>query len=49
LKSSYQDLLDSSEFSDERLKRRLEDQHRQVIAQIRAGEIKPPMQPSSPA
>ena len=41
LKSSYQDLLDSPDFSDKKLKRRLEEQHRQIIARIRAGEIKP--------
>jgi hypothetical protein len=42
LKTSYQPLLNSSELSDEKLKHLLEDQHRQVIAQIRAGEIAPP-------
>ena len=47
-KSSYRDLLDSPEFSDDKLKQRLEDQHRQVIAQLRAGEIKPPTLPTSP-
>jgi hypothetical protein len=41
LKSSCQDLLDSPDFSDDKLKRRLEDQHRLVIARIRGGEIKP--------
>lgn len=40
-KSSYQELLDSPEFSDEKLKRRVEEQHRLIIARIRAGEIKP--------
>lgn len=39
LKTSYQDFLNSPDYSDERLKRLLEDQHRQVIARIRAGEI----------
>ena len=39
-KSSYQDLLSSSEFSDEKLKLRLEQQHRLIIARIRGGEIK---------
>ena len=48
-KSSYQDLLDSPEFSDEKLKRRLEEQHRQIIAQIRAGGIRPPAPPASPS
>jgi len=42
LKSSYQDLLSARDFSDEQLRGRLEDQHRQVIARIRAGEIKLP-------
>jgi len=42
LKTSYQDLLNSPEYSEEKLKRLLEDQHRQVIARIRAGEITPP-------
>lgn len=40
LKTSYQDFLKSPEYSDERLKRLLEDQHRQVIVRIRAGEIR---------
>jgi hypothetical protein len=40
LKTSYQDFLNSPDYSDERLKRLLEDQHRQVIARIRAGEIR---------
>jgi len=48
-KSSYQDLLDSPDFSDEKLKRRLEEQHRLIIARIRGGEIKPAAQPSGPA
>jgi hypothetical protein len=48
-KSSYQDLLDSPDFSDEKLKHRLEDQHRLIIARIRGGEIKPAAQPSGPA
>jgi len=41
-KTSYQDLLSLPDFNDEKLKRVLEDQHRQVIARIRAGEIAPP-------
>jgi hypothetical protein len=48
-KSSYQDLLDSPDFSDQALKRRLEDQHRLIIGRIRAGEIKPAASPSNPA
>jgi len=49
LKSSYQDLLDSPDFSDEKLKRRLEDQHRHIIARIRGGEIKPVALEAGPA
>ena len=41
LKSSYQDLLDAPDYSEDKLKRRLEDQHRLIIARIRGGEIKP--------
>jgi hypothetical protein len=41
LTSSLQDLLASGDSRDEKIRRRLEDQHRQVIARIRAGEIKP--------
>jgi hypothetical protein len=48
-KSSYQDLLDSPDFSDEKLKRRLEEQHRHIIARIRGGEIKPAPQQAGPA
>jgi hypothetical protein len=48
-KSSYQDMLDSPDFSDEKLKRRLEDQHRLIIARIRGGEIKPATEPAGPA
>ena len=48
-KSSYQDLLDSPDFSDEKLKRRLEEQHRLIIARIRGGEIKPAALPAGPA
>jgi hypothetical protein len=48
-KSSYQDLLDSPDFSDERLKQRLEEQHRLIIARVRGGEIKPAVQPAGPA
>ena len=42
LKTSYQDLVDSPDYGDEKVRQRLEDQHRQVIARIRAGEIPPP-------
>ena len=47
LKSSYLEMLDSPDFNDEKLKRVLEDQHRQIIARIRAGEIAAP-QAASP-
>ena len=48
-KSSYQDLLDLPDFSDEKLKRRLEEQHRHIISRIRGGEIRSGQQPASPA
>ena len=48
-KNSYQDLLDSPDFSNEKLKRRLEEQHRLIIARIRAGEIKPATEQAGPA
>ncbi len=48
-KSSYQDLLDSSDFTDDKLRRRLEEQHRLIIARIRGGEIKPAPQQVGPA
>ena len=49
LKTSYQDLLNSPEFSDKMLKRRLEEQHRLIIARIRGGQIKPAAQQAGPA
>jgi hypothetical protein len=48
-KSSYQDMLDSPDFSDEKLRCRLEEQHRLIIARIRGGEIKPSPQQARPA
>jgi hypothetical protein len=48
-KTSYQDLLDAPDFSDEKLKHRLEEQHRLIISRIRGGEIKPAPQPAQPA
>jgi len=48
-KSSYRALLNSRDFSDEELMRRLETQHRHVIARIRAGEIKFPSPLSNPS
>ncbi len=47
--SSCQDLLNSSDFSDEKLQRRLEEQHRLIIARIRGGEIKPAVHSPEPA
>ena len=47
LKNSYQEFLNSPEYSDEKLKRKLEEQHRQVISRIRAGEIRPPAPPAA--
>jgi hypothetical protein len=49
LMGSIQELLASSDDCDEKVRRRLEDQHRQVIARIRAGEIKPPEHQTGPA
>lgn len=46
LTTSYQDLLDSSDFSEDQVKSRVEAQHRQVIGGIRAGEIKVPAAPN---
>jgi hypothetical protein len=46
LKTSYKDFLNSPDYSDERLKRLLENQHRQVIARIRAGEIRSSQPPT---
>ncbi len=48
-KSSYQALLNSRNFSEEELKRRLEVQHRHVIARLRAGKIKLPIPLSNPS
>ena len=44
-KSRYQDLLDSPDYTDEKLKQRLEEQHRLVIARIRGGEIRSTAEP----
>jgi hypothetical protein len=49
LKSSYQDLLNSPDYSDDKLKHRLEEQHRLIIARIRGGEIKPAPEHAGPA
>lgn len=45
LKTSYQELLNAPDYSEEKLSRFLKDQHQQVIARIRAGEIGPPQPP----
>jgi hypothetical protein len=42
LKTSHQDFTRSPEYTEEKFKRLLEDQHRLVIGRIRAGEILPP-------
>ena len=39
LKTSQREFVLSSEYSDDKFKRLLEDQHRLVIGKIRAGEI----------
>ena len=51
VKTTHQDLLDSPDYSEEKLRQRLEAQHRDVIGRIRAGEIELPANPksSSPA
>lgn len=49
LKTSYRALLNSPDYSEEKLSRLLTDQHRQVIARIRAGELGlPESQPPAP-
>jgi hypothetical protein len=46
LTTSYRELLSSPGYSDEKVRRMVEEQHRQIIARIRAGEIAPPAPPS---
>ena len=46
-KTSHLDFVNSPDYTDDKLKRILEDQHRQVIGRIRAGEIQPPA-PAAP-
>jgi hypothetical protein len=48
-KSYCQDLLDSPDYSEDKLKQRLEEQHRLIIARIRGGDIKPATDPANPA
>ena len=43
LKTDCQDLVSSTDYTDQQLRQRFEDQHRQVIGRIRAGEIRAPM------
>ena len=47
-KSYYQDLLDSPDYSEDKLKHLLEEQHRLIIARIRGGEIKSAADPTNP-
>ncbi len=47
LRTSYEDFLSSPEYTDDNLRRRLEEQHRQVIVRIRAGEIRLPTDPAA--
>ncbi len=42
LKSSYESYLGQPDFNDDKLKHLLEEQHRRVIGEIRAGKIVPP-------
>jgi hypothetical protein len=41
LKTSQKEFLQSPEYTDDKFKRLLEDQHRLVIGRIRSGEIAP--------
>jgi hypothetical protein len=45
MKTSQREFVQSPEYTDEKFRRILEDQHRQVIARIRANEIQPPAPP----
>ncbi len=47
IKTSHQEFVTSAEYTEEEFRRRLEDQHRQVIGRIRAGEILAPRPGSS--
>lgn len=42
LTTSQREFIQSAEYSDDKFKRFLEDQHRLVIGRIRSGEIVPP-------
>jgi len=47
LKTSQKGFVQSPEYTDDKFKRFLEDQHRMVIGRIRSGEISPPA-PANP-
>jgi hypothetical protein len=47
LKTSYLDAMNTPGFAEDAVKKILEDQHRQVIAKIRGGEITAPS-PAAP-
>ena len=42
LRTSHHDLVDTPQYSEQKFRELLEDQHRLVIAEIRAGKIKLP-------
>jgi len=42
LKTSYEALLNSPDYSEEKLSRLLKDQHQQVIGRVLAGQMEPP-------
>ena len=48
LKTDCQYLLGAPDFTEQQARQRLEDQHRQVIGRIRAGEIRTSMATGSP-
>jgi len=43
LKTDCQELVSSPDYTEQQMRQRLEDQHRQVIGRIRAGEIQAPL------
>ncbi len=46
VKTSFADFVQSPEYTDDKFKRLLEEQHRRVIGKIRANEIQAPTSPS---
>ena len=46
LRTSHHDLLHTSQSNEQKFHELVEDQHRRVIAEIRAGNIKLPLAPS---